>query len=165
MVCSVYYLGCVVININAPFAEWRITEYDYFQILLFGILSGMEPTIYFHINAVTATFHVLVNTYFLNFRLALLSVLRVLAHLIYLVIFSNFSVFNFPFLISNNIFLFPGYTFSLLIFDVEFHYQLNVFKAPKMVWYNRRSLMISVKDAKYIHLLSHLSYFLELFIL
>ena len=117
------------------------------------------------IDVVTATFHVLVNTYFLNFRLALLSVLRVLAHLIYLVIFSNFSVFNFPFLISNNIFLFPGYKFSLLIFDVEFHYQLNVFKAPKMVWYNRRSLMISVKDAKYIHLLSHLSYFLELFIL
>ena len=36
------------------------------------------------INAVTATFHVLVNTYFLNFRLALLTVLRALAHLIYI---------------------------------------------------------------------------------
>ena len=49
------------------------------------------------INAVIATFHVLVNTYFLNFRLALLIVLRALVHLIYLVIFNNFLVFNFPF--------------------------------------------------------------------
>ena len=60
------------------------------------------------IDAVTATFHVLVNTYFLNFRLALLIVLRALVHLIYLVIFNNFLVFNFPFLISKNNFLFPG---------------------------------------------------------
>ena len=29
------------------FAEWSITERDYFQILLLGILSNMEPTIYF----------------------------------------------------------------------------------------------------------------------
>ena len=49
------------------------------------------------IDAVTITFHVLVNTYFLNFRLALLIVLRALVHLIYLVIFNNFLVFNFPF--------------------------------------------------------------------
>ena len=41
----------------------------------------------------TATFHVLVNTYFLNFRLALLIVLRALVHLIYLVIFKNFFSF------------------------------------------------------------------------
>ena len=47
------------------------------------------------IDAVTATFHVLVNTYFLNFRLALLIVLRALVYLIYLVIFSKFLVFNF----------------------------------------------------------------------
>ena len=43
----------------------------------------------------TATFHVLVNSYFLNFRLALLIVLRALVYLIYLVIFSKFLVFNF----------------------------------------------------------------------
>ena len=60
------------------------------------------------IDAVTTTFHVLVNTYFLNFRLALLIALRALVHLIYLVIFNNFLVFNFPFLISYNNFLFPG---------------------------------------------------------
>ena len=51
--------------------------------------------------AVTATFQVLVNTYFLSFRLpllwlCLLIVLRTLAHLI-LVIFHHFLVFNFPF--------------------------------------------------------------------
>ena len=30
---------------------------DYFQILLLGILSGIEPTIYFQMLSVTATFH------------------------------------------------------------------------------------------------------------
>ena len=49
------------------------------------------------IDTVTATFHVLVNTYFLNFRLTLLIVLGALVHLIYLVIFNTFLVFNFPF--------------------------------------------------------------------
>ena len=38
---------------------------------------------------------VLVNTYFLNFRLVLLTVLRNLVHLIYLIVFINFLVFNF----------------------------------------------------------------------
>ena len=109
------YLSCMVVNTNALSAERRITKRDYFQILLLGILYGMEPTIYFQIyavilqlDAVTATFHVLVKTYFLNFRLAVLIVLRVLVHLIYLVIFINFLVFNFPFLISNNSQDFPG---------------------------------------------------------
>ena len=101
MVYSVCYLGCMVININELFAEegsLNVTN-DSFQILLLGILSGIEPSIFIfrYIDAVTATFHVLVNTYFLNFRLALLIVLRALAHLIYLVIFNNFLVFNFPF--------------------------------------------------------------------
>ena len=52
--------------------------------------------------------YILVNTYFVKFRLTLLIVLRALVHLIYLIIFSNFLVFNLPFLISNNNFLFPG---------------------------------------------------------
>ena len=59
------------------------------------------PGIYFQIYldaAVTATFDVLVNTYLLNFRLALRVVRRALVHLIiYLVIFNGFAVFNFPF--------------------------------------------------------------------
>ena len=49
MVCSVYYLGCMVVNVNALFAGWGITERDYFQILLLGILSSMELTTYFQI--------------------------------------------------------------------------------------------------------------------
>ena len=48
-VCSLCYLGCIVVNINALFAEWRIPEWDWFQILLLGILSGMKPTFYFQI--------------------------------------------------------------------------------------------------------------------
>ena len=49
------------------------------------------------IDAVMAIFHVLVNTDFLNFRLALLTVLSALVHLIYQVIFNKFLVFHFPF--------------------------------------------------------------------
>ena len=49
------------------------------------------------IDAVTTTFYVLVNKYFLNFRLTLLIVLRARVHLIYLVIFNDSLVFNFPF--------------------------------------------------------------------
>ena len=64
--------------------------------------------LFLDIDAVATTFHGLVNTYLLNFRLTLLIVLRALVHLIYLVIFSNLLVFNFLFLISNNNFLFPG---------------------------------------------------------
>ena len=67
------------------------------DIVAWDSFSGIEPTTYIYFQAVTATFHVLVNTYFLNFRLALLIVLRALVHLIYLVIFNNFLVFNFPF--------------------------------------------------------------------
>ena len=44
--------------------------------------------------------------------------------------------------------LFSGMPYSLFIFDVILH-----FKIPKMVQYNHRSLMISVNDAKHIHLL------------
>ena len=64
----------------------------------------MEAAIYFQIgiNAVTATFQVSVNTYFLNFRLALLwlcllFVLRALVYLIKAVIFNNFLVLDFSF--------------------------------------------------------------------
>ena len=41
------YLDMLVVNINPLFAEWRITEREYFQILLLGIIDAMEPTIYF----------------------------------------------------------------------------------------------------------------------
>ena len=84
---------------KCAFCWMKNNKRDYFQILFLGILSSMEPTIYFQRakDAATVTFHVLVNTYFLNFSLALLIVLRALVHLIYLVIFNNFFDFNFPF--------------------------------------------------------------------
>ena len=132
MVCSVFYLGCMIVNINALVAEWRITECGYFQILLLEILSGMEPTIYFQIamDAVTATFQVLVTTYFLNFRLALLTVLRALVHLMYLVIFNNFLVFHFPFFFFtffsflHNFFLFSSK--DIVNFELESYSQTSV---------------------------------------
>ena len=88
MVCSVYILGCMVVNINGLFAEWSITERDCFQILVLGFLLTWKPLFSdIATDAVSATFKVLVNTYFLNFRLALpwfclLIVLRALAHLV-----------------------------------------------------------------------------------
>ena len=67
-----------------------------------------------------------------------------------------FSFSFFFFYISNNIISFSLDKYSLLIFNVVFHYQLNALKISKMVQYNHRSFMISPS--------SHLSYFLELFI-
>ena len=120
LVCSVCYLSCMVVNINALLAEWRITEADCFQILLLGILAWIP--LFSDIDAVAATFYVLANTYFLTFRIALLIVLRVLVHLIYLVIFNNFLVFNFLFFnIEQQIIYFSLDKYSLLVFDVVLH--------------------------------------------
>ena len=102
MVCSVCYVGCMVVLLNEE--SLNVTTFRY-RCLGNSLWHG---THYLFIDthsgypdiddAVTTTFHVLVNTYFLHFRLALLIVLRALLHLIYLVIFDNFLVFNFPFL-------------------------------------------------------------------
>ena len=95
-------------------------------------------------------------TYFLNFRLALLwfCLFIVMRALVYLtVIFNNFLVFSFSFFRFRAIIYFSLDKYSLSIFDVVLYYQENAFKISKMVQYNHRSLMISVKDAKYIHLL------------
>ena len=80
MFCSVCFLGCMVVSINALFAQWRITEHDYFQMILLSgwdfLLHGTGTHYLFsNIDSVTANFYVLVNTYFVNFRLALLIVL------------------------------------------------------------------------------------------
>ena len=40
MVSPVYFLGWIIVNINALFAEWSITERDHFKILLLEILSS-----------------------------------------------------------------------------------------------------------------------------
>ena len=95
-------------------------------------------------------------TYFLNFRLALLwfCLFIVMRALVYLtVIFNNFLVFSFSFFRFRTIIYLSLDKYSLSIFDVVLYYQENAFKISKMVQYNHRSLMISVKDAKYIHLL------------
>ena len=126
----------------------NVTTFRYFCL---GFFLAWSPLFIFKY-AVTATFQVLVNTYFLNFRLALLIGPSALVQLIYLVIFNNFLVFNFPFFNFEQYFPFPWIKYSLLIFDVALHYQLNDFKIPKMVFYNNRSLMISFIDAKYIHI-------------
>ena len=81
------------------------------------------------IDTVTATFYVLVNTYFLNFRTALLIVLRALAHLIYLVIFNNFLVLTFFFYWT--IICFSLDKYSIIIFDAVLHHHLNVVKFLK----------------------------------
>ena len=88
----------MVVNINVLFAESRITECDYFQIFVsWDSFWHGSHYLFSDIDAAATTFHILVNTYFLKFRLALLIVLRTLVHLVYLVIFNNFLVFNFPF--------------------------------------------------------------------
>ena len=74
-----------------------MTTFRYCCLGFFLAWKPLASYLFSDIDAVMATFHVLVNTYFLNFRLALLIVLRALVHLIYLVIFNNFLVFNFPF--------------------------------------------------------------------
>ena len=63
----------------------------------FSFWDGINYLFLDIIDAMTATFHDLVYTCILNFRLALMIVLRALFHLIYLVIFNNFLVFNCPF--------------------------------------------------------------------
>ena len=74
-----------------------------------GFFLAGNPLYFFSdIDAVAATFHVLVNTYFLIFRLALLIVLRALVDLIQLVIFYKFLVFNYPFFKFENNSFFTG---------------------------------------------------------
>ena len=132
MVCSVYYLGCLFFIINTLFAECNITDYwmTTFRYCCLGFFIGTHY-LFSDIDAVTATFQVLANTYFLNFRLALLwfcllIVLRTSCSS-NIVTFNNLLVFNFP-KIS-----FSLDKYSLLIFDVVPHYQLNAFKIAKMV--------------------------------
>ena len=130
MVYSVCHILCMVVNINALFAERRITELLSDIVTCNSFCHGIHYS-FPDTDAVTSTFHALV-------------------HPIYLVIFNNFLFFNFFFQFGT-IISFSLDKYSLLIFDVLLHYQLNAFKIPKMVQYNHKSLMISVNDAKYIH--------------
>ena len=134
VVCSVYYLGCMVVNINALFAEWSITECDYFQILLVW-----NPLFIFRCRCC--------DGHFPGFGKYIFPQLQTCATLVLstdcnegscssnIVIFNNLLVFNFPFFNFERYFPFPSSLdkYSLLIFNVVFHYQLNAFKSPKMV--------------------------------
>ena len=65
MVCSVSYLGCIVVNIGALFAEWSITERDVTtsRYCCSGFFLAWNPLgIYFQIylDALKVTFQVLV---------------------------------------------------------------------------------------------------------
>ena len=95
MVCSVCYLGCMIIIYMRFLLNEGSLNVTTFRYCCLGFFLKWNTLFIFRY--MTTTFHVLVNTYFLNFRLALLVVLRALVHLISVVIFNNFSVFNFPF--------------------------------------------------------------------
>ena len=100
MVCSVCYLGCMVVNINALLVEWRITERDYFQILLFRILSGIEPTILFIFRGRCCDDHFPCFGKYIFPQLQTCSVDCTVdscsSNIAYPVVFNNFLVFNFP---------------------------------------------------------------------
>ena len=72
-----------------------------FRYCCLGYFLEWNP-LFSDIDAVMTTFHVLVNTYFLNFRLTVLIILRVLLHLIYLIIF-NSDLFSWSDLFSFNL--------------------------------------------------------------
>ena len=134
VVCLGYYLDCMIVNINVPLLNeesLNVTTLRYWCLRFF--LAWNPLFIFRYIDAATPTFQVLLNKYFLKFRLALLCfyLLIVLRALVRLVTFNNFLVFNFPFFNSEQYFSFPKYSF--LISDVIIHYQLNAFKIPKMV--------------------------------
>ena len=61
MIFSVCYLGCMVVNINVFFVEWRINERDYFRYCCLGFFLAWNPLFIFRY-AVMGTFHVLVKS-------------------------------------------------------------------------------------------------------
>ena len=103
---------------------------DNSQILLLGVLSCMEPTRYLFsdIDAVMATFKVLVIKYVFS-QCGTCTTLVLSADCIECSCWHNIVIFN-EFL---TVISFPMDKYSLLIFDVVLHYQLDAFKIPKMV--------------------------------
>ena len=74
IVYSVYYLGCLDVNKNAPFAEWSITKRDVttFRYCCLRHFLPWNPLFIFRYRCCDGHFPALVSTYFLNVRLALL---------------------------------------------------------------------------------------------
>ena len=146
--------------------------------LLLRILSSMEPTryLFLDVDAVMVTFHVLDSEYiFLQLKTYSANCIEGSYSSNTSSIFQQLVSFNFP------SFNFEQFSFSLDKYSLLAHFRCctplstNVFKIPKMVQYNHRSLMILVKNAKYIPLQSKCkviqllpifrTYFSELFIL
>ena len=122
MVCSVCYLGCMVVNVNALFAKWRITERDYFYL-------------FSDVDVVMVTFHVLDGKYtFPQLQTCSANCSeRFCSSNIPYYFSTTYQFLTFLFLILNE-FPFPWISIpSSLILDVVLHYQLNAFKIPKMV--------------------------------
>ena len=99
MICSVYHLGCMVVNINALFAEWIITGCDYFQILLLGILSSWNPLLIFRYRCCAGHFPGFGKYIFPQLQICTALILSVDSTggscSSNIVIFSNFLVVNF----------------------------------------------------------------------
>ena len=74
MVCSVYYLGWMVVNISELFAEWSITERDVttFRYCCLGFFLAWNPLFIFRYRCSDGHFPGFVNTYFLRIRLTIL---------------------------------------------------------------------------------------------
>ena len=99
MICSAYHLGCMVVNINAFFAEWIITGCDYFQILVLGILSSWTPLLIFRYRCWAGHFPGFGKYIFPQLQTCTALILSVDSTGGYcssnIVIFSNFLVVNF----------------------------------------------------------------------
>ena len=104
--CSVYYLGCMVVNISALFPEWSITERDLttFSYCCLGFFLAWNPPFIFRYRYSECDGH------FPGFgKYVLLQRQTCTASVLFadctecscspnIVIFNDFIVFNFPFL-------------------------------------------------------------------
>ena len=118
MTCSLYFLGCVVVNIGALFAEWSITERDVttFRYCCLGFFLAWNPLFIFStLDAVMAAFHGFGKYIFPQRQTctALSAGCTECSCSPNILIFNNFLILTFLFLISNKNFLFPGKVFPL----------------------------------------------------
>ena len=124
IVCSVYYLGCMVVTITAIFASLNVMWLLSHIVARVEILSCMEPTL----------FQVLEWQIYISSRSDLLCFGSVCWLCIEcscspnVVIFKNFLVFLLSFFYFWTIISFSLDKYSLFIFDVALHYQLDTFK-------------------------------------
>ena len=136
MVCSVYYLGCMVVNISLLFGEWRITERDVTTFALryccLGFFLAWNPI---SILSCDGYFPGFGKYIFLQRQTCTVLVLSAehteCSCSPNIVIFNNFLVFNFPFFKFRTIISFSQSQgkYSFVIFDVVLCYQLFFFNS------------------------------------